>query len=92
MSIWVRSQDKLCLMRIDALPIINHDEGERIWSIIDIGKFRYKLGTYESESRAIEVLYDIQEYMIKSSIAKVVDGEKEDFIVNPISIYEMPEE
>lgn len=88
---WIRTQDKLCLMRVDALPIINHDEGERIWSIIGIGKFQYKLGTYESESRAIEVLDDIQEYMIKSAIAKVVNGEKEDFIVNPISIYEMPE-
>lgn len=64
MSIWVRSQDKLCLMRIDALPIINHDEGERIWSIIGIGKFQYKLGTYESESRTIEVLDEIQKLLI----------------------------
>lgn len=60
MSIWVRSQDKLCLMRVDAFPIINHDEDERIWSIIGIGKFQYKLGTYKSKERAIEVLDDIQ--------------------------------
>lgn len=63
MSIWVRSQDKLCLMRVDALPIINHDEVERIWSIIGIGKFQYKLGTYKSKERALEVLDEIQTYL-----------------------------
>ena len=88
---WIRTQDKLCLIKGDILLIVNHDENKRVWSIVSIGNFRYKLGTYESESRAIKVLDDIQEYMIKSAIAKLVNGEKEDFIVNPISIYEMPE-
>lgn len=95
---WVRSQDKLCLMRVDAFPIINHDEVERIWSIIGIGKFQYKLGTYKSKERAIEVLDEIQTCISNFFEYEVMPPQNNDwfFSVQAVprtnKIYNMPEE
>lgn len=78
---WIRSQDKLCLMKVEALPILSYDEKDNnIWSVIGIGKFQYTLGTYKSKERAIEVLDEIQDEI--------------SFYVGTIAqrVYEMPKE
>lgn len=101
MSIWVRSQDKLCLMRVEALPILNHDkDSKNTWSILGIGKFQYTLGTYKSKERAIEVLDEIQ-YKIQClnddfyfKVSKETEFKKyEGYQKKHIDIvYQMPEE
>ena len=53
MSLWIRSQDKECLMKVNRVDI-NEDnviiaEGFEIW-----------LGAYKSRERALEVLNEIQ--------------------------------
>lgn len=94
---WIRTQDKLCLTRVDALPIINHDEGKRLWSIIGIGKFQYKLGSYKSEERAIEVLDEIQErispkFNYKGNNEEVDVFIKTQMLNSMIAVYQMPNE
>lgn len=70
MSIWVRSQDKLCLMRVEALPILNHDkDSKNTWSILGVGAFQYTLGTYKSKERAIEVLDEIEAFIENNYIS-----------------------
>ena len=88
---WIRSQDKLCLMRVDAFPIINHDEGERLWSIIGIGKIQYKLGSYKSEERAIEVLDEIKR-LIEDLKYMEYAIDKNKFCGYRSNVYQMPEE
>ena len=58
---WIRSQDKLCLTKNDAMVIVdNHKNNKKVWSLINVGGFQYNLGTYNSKERALEVLDEIQ--------------------------------
>lgn len=94
---WVRTQDKLCLTRVDALPIINHDEGKRLWSIIGIGKFQYKLGSYKSKERALEVLDEIDSKIMMNKVIEIYSNlgdltfaNRANYTYTPI--YQMPNE
>lgn len=61
---WIRSQDKLCLTKNDAMVIVdNHKNNKKVWSLINVGGFQYNLGTYNSKERALEVLDEIQAYL-----------------------------
>ena len=94
MSIWVRSQDKEFLMKVDNINLgidVDTNEPTRIFTFVDGTVTSFTLGTYNSKERAIEVLDEIQEGMIKNAVAKVVDAEKQYIIPNPVIIYEMPE-
>ena len=67
---WIRSQDKLCLTKNDAMVIVdNHKNNKKVWSLINVGGFQYNLGTYNSKERALEVLDEIQAYLENNYVA-----------------------
>ena len=79
MELWIRSQDKECLMKVDRLDI---DYTNGIYKIKE-GGFNTLLAEYSSKERALEVLDEIQD-LIKEYYDSI------DYRIIPI--YEMPKE
>ena len=66
MSIWVRSQDKEFLMKVDNINLgldVDTNEPTRIFTFVDGTVTSFTLGTYKSKERALEVLDEIQAYL-----------------------------
>ncbi|MCI6191207.1 MAG: hypothetical protein MR691_14980 [Clostridium sp.] len=61
MELWVRSQDKTTLMKVDRLDI---DYSSGLYSIKSDG-FGTLLANYKSEERAMQVLDEIQQHIEK---------------------------
>lgn len=93
MELWVRSQDKKTLLKCDTLTItIDSEDGKTVRGYKIVG---YEdLGAYKTKKRALEILDEIQNYMMKSVFVKKVNGlgDELDLIPMPILIYEMPKE
>lgn len=93
MNLWIRSQDKKELI---SNPKLGIEQCENRYYIVDRYNFEnaFILGEYKSKERALEVLDEIENYLINSSFAKRTNilGEVKDFIPNPLFVYEMPEE
>lgn len=82
---WIRSQDKEILMKVDNINLgidVDTNEPTRIFTFVDKTVTSFTLGIYKSKERAIEVLDEIQEYLID-----ILDKD-----VYVIPIYQMPEE
>ena len=79
MSIWVRSQNKETLANADKLYIGKNNNKYTINFDTYIDGW-YILGTYKSKERAIEVLDEIQEFIMMSKTTQLT------------TIYEMPKE
>ena len=60
MNLWVRSQDKRILQKVDNIFLDANYEDKRI-STYDGDNV--ELGTYKTKERALEVLDEIQEYI-----------------------------
>ena len=65
MSIWVRSQDKKTLVKVDKL-IIAYDTDEKIYEIHNVYD---SLGVYKSKERALEVLDEIEAFIENNYIS-----------------------
>lgn len=91
MELWIRSQDKRILQKVDNIFLDANYEDKRI-STYDGDNI--ELGTYKTKERAIEVLDEIQSSMKNFAFAKKVNGlgEELDLIPNPILIYQMPKD
>ena len=78
MELWIRSQDKEKLCKVHDLCVRdNQDENNKINYVIqDI----YTMGVYSTKERALEVLDEIQKYVILPNID------------NSNYVYEMPKE
>ena len=61
MNLWVRSQDKRILQKVDNIFLDANYENKRI-STYDGDSV--ELGTYKTKERAIEVLDEIQNYIL----------------------------
>ncbi|MCI9434063.1 MAG: hypothetical protein HFI86_02140 [Bacilli bacterium] len=90
MNLWIRSQDKRALKKVDDLYInllgCLAKEDELYW----ITDKNIKLGGYKTEKRALEVLDEIQ-----SAIEYKGDcyyKKEEDALCNIYGVYEMPKE
>lgn len=59
MNLWVRSQDKRILQKVDNIFLDANYDNKRICSYDNDSKI--KLGTYETKERALEVLDEIEE-------------------------------
>lgn len=92
MELWIRSQDKKKL--VNNCNLYMSDEMRGAYTIEDLNNKYLKLGTYKTKERALEVLNEIQNHMMKSMFAKKVNGlgEEVDLIPIPILVYEMPKE
>ena len=87
MDLWIRSQDRKKLMKVDEVKIETVKDGNTF-----IYTHATDLGTYETKERALEVLDDIQNKIIKGTFAEIRNGlnELKDIKPNPIYVYEMP--
>ncbi len=65
MKLWIRSQDKDILVKVDSLLIDdnNNDIYTQCW--VGVNLETYTLGKYKSKERALEVLDEIQEKILK---------------------------
>ena len=59
MELWVRSQDKTFLRKVNTIGIV---EGRDFWSIDE--NLTVSLGRYKTKERALEVLDEIQNYIL----------------------------
>ena len=93
MDLWIRSQDKETLIKINRLDVDRNKIQANFKSHFS-GCDYVILGTYESNDRALEVLDEIQDRMLKSSFVKKTNGfgDELDIIPNNLLIYEMPKE
>ena len=65
MELWIRSQDKEILIKVDRIGIEKFDDGYGIVTYERIGtKNEFGLGLYKSRERSLEVLDEIQKYLL----------------------------
>ena len=76
---WIRSQNKEMLAKVDVLYIEKGKEYSDIKDGYDIVDDKYRYGRYKTIERAKEVLSDIQKYI------------NSDIMIN-LDVYEMPKE
>lgn len=93
MNLWIRSQDKESLLKIENISIDN--ENWVLGNLIsDDNKCicdYWKLGHYETKERALEVLDEIQNKINLICIGNNFGSPMID-LKNPVYIYEMPKE
>lgn len=94
MELWVRSQNKEVLAKVDNLSIDKDD-----YSIYTQAQtYQIVFGTYKSKKRALEILDEIQSLLKPKYMAKEINtpitNRKIDIEVFPYGtiVYEMPEE
>lgn len=80
MNLWIRSQDKKSLRIVSNINIIHEDDKFFICNYTGIANI--KLGKYEYEKRALEILNEIQEKI------RMIQNPKDAYYC----VYEMPEE
>ena len=85
MELWVRSQDKECLMKINRMDYDLSNGEHRIM----VDGYKSLIGKYETKKRALEVLDEIQERIIELDKAVIYSHVSEEDYLN---VYEMPEE
>ena len=78
MELWVRSQDKRILQKVDNIFLNANYDNKRICSYDNDNEI--ELGTYETKERALEALDEIQQYISLPNIE------------NSAYIYQMPKE
>ena len=90
MDLWIRSQDREILTKIDYV-YLETSNGKEI-----LGGNHYMinkhLGTYKTKERALEVLDEIQNSIIKGSFSEIRNGLNElvNITPNPVYVYQMP--
>lgn len=88
MELWIRSQDRTFLTKVDTIGIV---EGRDFWSIDE--SLTVSFGKYKTKERALEVLDEIQDILsvYDRYIKKPADMYKNIFEPSTI-VYEMPKE
>ncbi len=86
MELWIRSQDKTFLRKVNTIGIV---ESRDFWGIED--NFRVSFGKYETKERALEVLDEIQDELIGSDFMPIEKNEEVVLTCGSAKIYEMPE-
>lgn len=95
---WIRSQNKECLIKLDDFVHYFYDDKENEHGI---GSHMVTLGIYESKERALEVLNMIEDVLIarrmidiygnNSALFKGISGENIKKTFNTTAVFEMPE-
>ena len=95
MDLWIRSQDKTFLMKIDNINLgigVDSNKPCRLFTFVGGVVTSFTLGTYKSEERALEVLDEIQEILKPKTIIKFnekeVYDEKENMVISTLLPYE----
>lgn len=88
MELWIRSQDKKELVKVNNLAVI-----ENRMVFINNGNGRATLGTYKTKERALEVLDEIQKHLIPKILLENKSWDIQEIKILPeIYVYEMPKE
>lgn len=87
MDLWVRSQDRSILKKVNTIGIV---EGRDFWSIDE--NLIVSFGKYKTKERALEVLDEIQDELIGSDFMPMAKDEEVVLTCGSAKIYEMPEE
>lgn len=95
---WIRSQNKECLIKLDDFVHYFYDDRENEHGI---GSHMVTLGVYESKERALEVLNMIEDVLIarrmidiygnNSALFNGISGENIKKTFNTTAVFEMPE-
>lgn len=94
MELWIRSQSKISLVKVNDLSI--ERKQDNVWFITCNDK--YRLGTYRNKERALEVLDEIQKLLMPTyKFIANKDLEGNDIKVYGVEyinsyVYEMPKE
>ena len=95
MELWIRSQDRETLVKVNNLSLV-HDTDT--WEIINsYADHQYwELGTYTTKERALEVLNKIQERILNLQLVSLEERGKarKDVRITPYleCVYQMPKE
>ena len=97
MELWIRSQDKRILQKVDNIFLNANYENRRIYTI-DINDTETELGEYKTKERALEVLDEIQGRITSNEclitmlpMARDIRGYEEKFgALFKEMVYEMP--
>ena len=100
MELWIRSQDRERLMKINGLNYVGHNDNYVINGYGTNECDNYDLGLYKTKERALEVLDEIQGKIaqnecLKSMISKLSNVKGEEEKIGKLfkeMIYEMPKE
>lgn len=93
MELWIRSQDKECLMKVDRLDYDLSNYKHRIMA----NGYQTLVAEYETKVRALKVLDEIENFIytevnIVNSPYEAADIEvKSNILCNMVKIFEMPE-
>lgn len=84
MELWIRSQDKMDLFKINRLKIREHtfEDGKKEYFILNNNSISDVVGVYKTKERALEVLDEIQHKLIALC----------DSMNRNLYVYEMPKE
>ena len=85
MGLWIRSQDKTFLRKVNTIGIV---ECRDFWGIED--NFRVSFGKYKTKERALQVLGEIQNKINLINLGHDFSSPMID-LKNPTYIYQMPE-
>ena len=99
MELWIRSQDKINLVKINQISINYANKTQIIANCLpeyyeNSGNYYELLGTYKAKERALEVLDEIQKYITPtlSLLDDTLNGKQICQVDNILSmVYEMPE-
>lgn len=105
MDLYIRSQDKTDLSKINRLKIREHvfENGEKEYFILNNNSMSDVVGIYKTKERALEVLDEIQNilkqeemlHINKSLLNDLDDIEEPKYILKPVyqpRVYEMPQD
>ena len=89
MDLWIRSQDRTVLIKVQDIAV----EDKLIVGYIDKATEWENLGKYASRSRAIEILEEIQTFLSGKEIVQKLNNTGSSMSnVYPVSIFIMPKE
>ena len=96
MELWIRSQDKEILIKVDRIGIEKFDNGYGIVTYERIGtKNEFGLGLYTTKEKALEILNEIHQRLINLQTIEIAGA---DYITNRMKkngidcVYQMPSE
>ena len=87
MNLWIRSQDRTFLRKVNTIGIV---EGRDFWSIDE--NLTISFGKYKTKERALEVLDEIQDELISSDFVPIEKNEEVVLTCGSARIYEMPKD
>ena len=94
MELWIRSQDRECLLKTDIVMLEEIEENKEYWIYAGHEKYEpYRVfGIYHTKGRALEILDEIQDELIGSDFMPISKDEEVVLVCGSAKIYEMPEE